>query len=150
MSIAMLCLTTFVACLVGSFVPLVNTEIVVLAAAAAVPPGLLLPVALIAAVAQMGGKSVLYLAGGGMLRLPVNRLTRRLHDSAAAGAQFERSGPIVLFASAFTGFPPLYLTSIASGAVHLPFPRFLVIGFVGRLLRFGALVMVPQAVKVVL
>lgn len=89
MSIAMLCLTTFVACLVGSFVPLVNTEIVVLAAAAAVPPGLLLPLAVIAAVAQMGGKSVLYLAGGGMLRLPVNRLTRRLHDSAAAGAQFE-------------------------------------------------------------
>jgi membrane protein YqaA with SNARE-associated domain len=109
-----------------------------------------MPLVVIAAVAQMGGKSVLYLAGGGMLRLPVNRLTRRLHDSAAAGSQLERSGPMVLFASAFTGFPPFYLMSIASGAVHLPFSRFLVIGFVGRLLRFGALVMVPQAVKVVL
>lgn len=57
---------------------------------------------------------------------------------------------MVLFASAFTGFPPFYLTSIASGAVRLPFSRFLVIGFAGRLLRFGALVMVPQALKVVL
>lgn len=150
MSIAMLFMTTFVGCLVGSFVPLVNTELVVLAAATAVPPVFLLPLVLLAASTQMGAKSVLYLAGGGMLRLPVSRWTRRLHDAAQAGSRYQTGGGVLLFTSAFSGLPPFYLTSIASGAVRLPFARFLAIGFAGRLLRFAALVAIPQAVKAVL
>jgi membrane protein YqaA with SNARE-associated domain len=150
MSTVDLCLTTFVGCLIGSFIPLVNTELVVLAAAAASPPTLLGPLALIAAVTQMGAKSVLYFAGSGMLNLPVNRWTRRLHQAANAGSRFRNGGSLVLFGSAFTGFPPFYLTSIASGAVRLPFTRFLAIGFAGRMLRFSALVGVPQAIRAVL
>ncbi|HUF51157.1 MAG TPA: hypothetical protein VMN60_10005 [Longimicrobiales bacterium] len=150
MSIATLCFTTFVGCLVGSFVPLVNTELIVLAAAAAAPPALLAPLALIAATTQMAAKSVLYFAGGGMLRVPVNRWTCRLHEAASAGARFRNGGGMVIFASAFAGIPPFYLTSIASGAVRHPFTRFVAIGFAGRMLRFSALVGLPQTVKAVL
>jgi membrane protein YqaA with SNARE-associated domain len=105
---------------------------------------------LIAAVTQMGAKSVLYCAGSGMLRLPLNRWTRRLHQAAAAGSRARTGGSLVLFGSALVGFPPFYLSSIASGVVRFPFTRFLAIGFAGRTLRFSALVGIPQALRAVL
>ncbi|MBR9990492.1 MAG: hypothetical protein KFH98_12095 [Gemmatimonadetes bacterium] len=150
MAMANLCFTTFVGCLIGSFIPLVNTELVVLAAAAAAPPALLAPLALIAAATQMAAKSILYCAGGGMLRLPVNRWTRRLHGAADAGSRLRNGSGLVLFGSALAGIPPFYLTSIASGAMRFPFARFVAIGFTGRMLRFSALVGLPEAVKTVL
>ena len=43
----------------------------------------------------------------------------------------------MLFASASTGFPPFYVVSVASGALHIQFRRFLLIGFLGRTIRFA-------------
>lgn len=145
-----LCFSVFGGCLLGSLVPLVNTELIVLSAAAAAPRSLLLPIVLIAATTQILAKSLLYLVGGGMLRLPHNRYTTRVHDTLARAQQHRKVGSLALFASAATGFPPFYLTSIASGAVRIPFPQFVSIGFIGRLLRFSAIVLLPLAIKAVL
>ena len=144
-----LLLTTFGGCLIGSFVPLVNTEIVVLSAAALAPSHLIGPLILMAATTQMLAKSVLYFAGGGLLKLPHNRYTSGIHSALARGQTLQNTGSMFLFASASVGLPPFYLTSLASGAVRIPLKRFLTIGFIGRLLRFSVLVMVPQLIKAI-
>jgi membrane protein YqaA with SNARE-associated domain len=144
MSALAICLSTFLGCLIGSFVPLVNTELVVLGAAAAAPPALLLPLILIAATTQMAAKSVLYFAGGGLLRVS---WSRRLSAALERGRGTQRSGSLFLFVSALTGFPPFYLVSIASGAMRVPFARFLIIGMAGRTIRFIAVVMLPHFLK---
>lgn len=150
MSPVALCFSVFGGCLVGSLVPLVNTELIVLTAAAAAPRSLLVPIILIAAATQIAAKCLLYHAGSGLLRLPRNRYTARVHDALAGAHQLRKAGSLTLFVSASTGFPPFYLTSIAAGAVRTPFAHFVSIGFIGRLLRFTALVLLPQAVKAAL
>jgi membrane protein YqaA with SNARE-associated domain len=147
MSPAAICLSTFLGCLLGSFVPFVNTELVVLSAAAIAPRSLIIPLILIAASTQMLGKSVLYLAGTGLLHLPEKYAPRRLHDALERARRWPNTGSVFLFASATAGFPPFYVVSIAAGALRLPFPRFFLIGLCGRLLRFSAVVIVPQAIK---
>ena len=144
-----LCLSTLVGCLLGSFVPVINTEIIVLTAAASAPAHLLLPLILIASSAQMVAKCALYFAGSGLMRMPRGRLTRKV-EAALLQAQSRRgASSAVLFASASTGFPPFYVMSVASGALHIGFKRFVILGFIGRTLRFTALVMVPYLIKTV-
>jgi membrane protein YqaA with SNARE-associated domain len=46
--------------------------------------------------------------------------------------------------SAFAGLPPFYLVSIAAPALGVSFRTFLAVGLAGRLLRFAALVTLPQ------
>jgi membrane protein YqaA with SNARE-associated domain len=52
-----------------------------------------------------------------------------------------------MFASAFSGWPPFYLVSLAAGTLRQPFAPFFAAGFAGRFLRFGLLVLLPQAVR---
>ena len=47
------------------------------------------------------------------------------------------------FLSSAVGLPPFFATAILAGTLKFPFPRFLVAGFLGRLLRFGLIVAVP-------
>lgn len=143
------CLTTFAGCILGSFVPLVSTELVVLTVAAASPAELTPVIVLIAATSQCLGKGGLYLAGTGAARLPrirdsqkLDALTRRLRGGRTAMA-----GSALLFASTSAGLPPLYLTSIACGAVRFPLARFLPIVLIGRILRFTAVASLPQLVR---
>src|SRR5262245_20356197 len=147
MSAAAICFSAFVGCLVGSFVPFVNSELIILSAAAIAPPGLTIPLILIAALTQMLAKSVLYLAGSGLLHLPEGRATRRLHEALARVQRWQNTGALFLFSSASFGLPPFYLVSVAAGALRLPFPRFFLLGLIGRVLRFSAVVIVPQAIK---
>jgi hypothetical protein len=51
---------------------------------------------------------------------------------------------LLAFASAVTGFPPFYWFSLAAGALRWRFAPFFVAGLLGRLLRFGAVVWLPQ------
>lgn len=150
MSTLAICISTMLGCLVGSFVPLVNTELVVAGAAAAAPRTLLLPLVLIASTTQMAAKAVLYLAGGGLVRLPRRRWNARVQDALEKSRGMHTAGSTFLFASALTGIPPFYVTSVACGAMRLPFARFMAIGLVGRTLRFTVVVLIPFAAKVAL
>ncbi len=142
-----LILSTMIGCFIGSLVPVINTEVIVLAAAAAAPPELAVLLVLVASTTQMAAKSILYLAGSGLLRLPPGWLGKRVEKALAGAHARQAASGAVLFASASTGFPPFYVVSVASGAVRLDFRRFLLLGFLGRTLRFGVLVAVPQLVK---
>jgi membrane protein YqaA with SNARE-associated domain len=141
-----LLISVFFACLLGGLVPFINTELIVLGAAAAAPTRLLVPLILIATTTQMVAKTVLYLGGRGLMRLP-NR-HRRFDTALRTAKRLEKGGSAFLFVSAATGFPPFYMMSIASGAIRLPFTRFFVLGFIGRLVRFGAVVGAPQLIRI--
>ena len=59
-------------------------------------------------------------------------------------------GTGLLAVSALTSVPPFHLASIAAGMTRIPFARFLVLCFGGRLVRFGLLVLAPEVVRRVL
>lgn len=149
MSLFWPCLATFGVSIVSALVPFVNIEIYLLGAAALAPRAMAVPLALSATVGAMVGKVVLYYAARGVVKLPGGRVQRGL---AAAQAQLEarpRMGKLVYFASASVGLPPYYVMSLAAGAVGMNLPFFLVAGFVGRLARFVAIVLLPQAAEAV-
>ena len=60
----------------------------------------------------------------------------------------ERGGALwsLVFASAATGVPPFYGTSLASGAVGMRLSPFITAGSLGRFLRFGALAWAGAAI----
>ncbi len=142
-----LILSTMVGCFIGSLVPVINTELIVLAAAAAAPPELAVALVLVASISQMAAKSLLYLAGTGLLRLPLGWMGRHVEQALAKAQAQQAASGTLLFTSASTGFPPFYVMSVASGALRIDFRRFLVVGFLGRTLRFAVLVAFPVVIK---
>lgn len=135
-------LATFLYCIASGFIPVVNAELFLVAVAAAAPRSALPAVALLAAAGQMVAKSGMYLGGRGVVRLPGGR---RKADLEAIRARVERwrSKDLLVFVSASVGLPPFFATAILAGTLRLAFPRFLVAGFLGRAVRFGAIVAVP-------
>lgn len=140
-------LSTFFGCVVGAFVPVINTELLLLSMSAAAPPALVLPIIVAAAVGQMVGKSVIYAAARGALRLPAGRIAEHVNNAAAHMSSRQHISGALLFASAASGLPPFYLMSITAGLIKLSFARFLLLGTSGRLLRFAAIVLFPQVIK---
>ena len=127
--------------------PWMNAEIVVLALpAVARSPIALAGLVLVATAGQMTGKCLVYWAGRGSSALPSPRVARTIDDWRERMAR-RRSSPMALvFVSSAVGFPPFFVVTAMAGALKLNFPRFLLAGTAGRLLRFGALVCVPQIV----
>jgi membrane protein YqaA with SNARE-associated domain len=50
----------------------------------------------------------------------------------------------LVLVSSLVGLPPFFLVTFVAGAMKMNFVTFLTAGMMGRLVRFGALVMVPQ------
>lgn len=126
---------------VSSLVPLVNAELLLIGLAVASPAAAPLLVVVMAA-GQMVGKSVLFLGGG---RLTRSTLESRLARWRLDGRTRRARAPLIGI-SAFTGLPPFYLVSIAAPALGVSFRTFFTVGLAGRLLRFGALVALPQLI----
>jgi membrane protein YqaA with SNARE-associated domain len=134
-------------CFASAALPFVNSELYLLAAYILVPPDQVPLLVIAAGVGAMGGKAVLYLAGSGALRLPSARLRNavdaaKLQYARAGGRGNLVGGAVVLF-SAMVGLPPFYPISIMAGALRFPFWPFMVLGLIGRTIRFGALALVP-------
>jgi membrane protein YqaA with SNARE-associated domain len=144
-------LTTFGVCLLSAVVPFVNAELYLLGASALAPRGLVVPLVVAAALGQMAGKALMYWAGVGALELPGERLRRMVASVKARypadGTGGAALGGGVILLSASVGLPPFYVVSIACGLLRIPFARFFLLGLVGRLARFGVIVLAPQAVK---
>jgi membrane protein YqaA with SNARE-associated domain len=137
-------LATFAVAFASGIVPLLSIEVYVLAVSAASPQTGVLPVAAAATLGQMGAKSLVYLAGTGVLKLPwrkggrpVDRWSGRL-GRRGGGALW------VILTSSFASVPPLYPASLAAGALRLPFARFFAVGCAGVFLRFVALFSMPR------
>lgn len=124
---------------VSGVVPLVNAELLVVTAAAALPAVGVPLVALASTLGQMSTKMSLFaLAKWAPSRLPA-KAARALER--AARPLRERDGAVtgVVFCSAATGIPPFYGMSLAAGALGVRTWGFLASGSLGRLVRFGAL-----------
>ena len=131
----------------SGILPLVNAELYVLFLGAVAPRPMLPALLVVATLSHMVGKSVTYLAGRCLDRLPACAFTRRV-AAARAGLERRRAvGGALVFASALTGLPPFYAVAVGSGVVGLNFGTFFVAGCAGRLLRFGGLLLVPGVAR---
>lgn len=135
---------TFVFSLVGGIVPFLNVEAYLLSLGVFAPGASVWPVALAAALGQMAAKSLLYLAGRGLLRLPMRAMRERIQAATARLAAAESGSMAVVTTSAVTGIPPFYAISVAAGVLHLRFARFFAVGLAGRVVRFAAVVALPR------
>jgi membrane protein YqaA with SNARE-associated domain len=137
-------LTTFALALAGGVLPFVSIEAYVLALSAASPQADLVPVALAATLGQMLGKSVVYLAGAGVLELRPRQTSPRLRAVIEYLAGTGKAAMAVIFASAAVSVPPLYPASFAAGALRVRFAWFLAAGCAGAFLRFAVLFSLPR------
>ena len=138
---------SFVFSLVSAVVPVLNTEVYLVAVAALAAPAQLGPVVLAATLGQVAGKIPFYLAGRGILRLPMGRYEARIEEYRG---RFERSTWAVnaaLFSSASWGVPPFLVGPYLAGFFDVSFARFLAWSLLGRALRFGVIVLVPVAAR---
>jgi len=135
--------------LVSGLVPVLNTEAYLLAVAAFAPSDRLLPVVLLTTLGQMMAKSLLYLAGSGVMSPSfLGARAARLEEVKNRLETAPTGVAALVFASASAGWPPFYLVSLAAGSLRFSLARFLLIGGSGRLLRFAAVVAVPRLLGV--
>ena len=142
-----ICLTSFLICGLGALLPFVNTEVYLIGAAALMPKPLWTPLVIAGSVGAMAGKVLLYYAGRGVVKLPWKRAQKGLATMQARMEAKPAAGKLLYSVSAVFGLPPFYVTTVAAGAVGMNFTFFLVVGFIGRLIRFAAVVALPAVAK---
>lgn len=138
--------SAFVGCAIGSVIPIVHTELLILGITAVTPGPDGIPLVFLAATGTMVGKTILYYAGRGLLKFKF-RNRHKIDEFIAKAKRRQGVAGSVLFASAASGFPPFYVVTVASGILKLSVITFVTLGFVGRFLRFLAVVYAPQIVK---
>ncbi|MBA4155930.1 MAG: VTT domain-containing protein [Gemmatimonadetes bacterium] len=147
MTLFWLSISTFGVCVASGFVPLINAEIYLLAASAATPRHASLYLILMGTLGQMTAKVVMYYAGRGTIRLPAHRYSQAISRAAVHMERWRGRRDLMIFVSAFSGLPPFFAISVLAGAVSAPLWRFVVAGFLGRLLRFTTVVLFPDLLK---
>ncbi len=140
-------LATFLVCLVSGFLPLVNAELYLVSISAISSKSVALPVILLSTSGQMTAKSIIYLAGRGFLNLPLGKYEKKIEKVRETFAKWQNKIDLLIFMSAFLGFPPFFIVSILAGMQKLNFRRFFIFGFFGRLLRFAITFLFPQLIK---
>ena len=150
MTLLPLWLATFAFCVVGAIVPFMNTELYLLTVSAATPRAFMLPLVVAATAGQMAGKVAMFYAGRGVLHVRGERVKRGLTAMRARLDSRPRAAKLVLFSSATVGIPPLYLMSVACGAIGMGIVPFVVIGSVGRFVHFFVIAFLPQYGKTLL
>jgi membrane protein YqaA with SNARE-associated domain len=138
---------TFGLTVASAVFPWMNAEVIVLALPAVAPtrPALVL-LLLVATAGQMAGKCIVYWIGRRGSKYSTPRMTRAIDRWRDRLANW-RTGPMgLVFFSSAVGLPPFFVVTAMAGALRVNFPRFLVAGTAGRLVRFGALILVPQLV----
>lgn len=141
-------LTCYGLAVVSAVLPWVNAEVLVVAVAAATASWheLAIVVATVTA-GQLTGKSMMYWAVRHARVMPTPRVERLLDRWRGRVDGRPRLALKVVFASAAFGLPPLYLVTIASGALRIAFWPFLAVSACGRVLHFGALALLPGVVN---
>lgn len=142
--------STFSAAVISAFVPVVNIELVLIAASVALPRSYAPVLILAATLGQMTGKSLMFFGGRGVKFLQRGRMKARIDDVGAMMQRRNGALGAMLFVSAATGLPPFYVVSVASGLTGVAFVQFATLGFLGRLVRFSIVVMFPQLIKALL
>ncbi len=129
----------------SALIPLINLEVYLVGLGAVAGSGRVWLFATVAGVGQMLSKLVWYYLGANALRWG---WVRRKVETPKAQAKLELwrtrtderpvIGGLLLFASAATGFPPFAIVAVLAGQLRMNVALFLVVGTVGRTLRFAA------------
>lgn len=141
---------TFFYCVLSALVPVANAEVYLVGVALAsdAPAPLL---ALAAAAGQVLGKMAFYLLGRGVI--DVSRLRRHARTGGRWTTRMVRVsawcgrhpwGPAaVTLVSAVSGLPPFAVVSVLAGSLRMRWWLFALCGFVGRYVRFLAVLVSP-------
>jgi membrane protein YqaA with SNARE-associated domain len=139
-----ICLTTALVAFVSGLVPFVSAEAYLVSVSALAPGAALGGVVAAATFGQMAAKVLLYLTGRGLLHVPLRRPEACSGRVARLLASGEGKAAALVFASAVSGIPPFYVVTLAAGALGFPLRRFVVLGVLGRLLRFAGVFLAPR------
>jgi membrane protein YqaA with SNARE-associated domain len=137
-------LGTFAFCACSAMIPVLHAEAYLVAASLLAPPELRWPLIIAAASGQMLGKVGMYYAGRGVRLIPGERMQRRIRLATERYRDTAQLGGGLVFLSAASGIPPFYLISVAAGTLTFPIMPFIILGFLGRFLRFTAAVFLPH------
>lgn len=137
-------LLTYGLAIVSALVPWFNAELLLLGAIVSVDTSTeIVLIVLAVTLGQLTGKTLMYWAARRASEAPSPRLQKFLDRWRSRIDGHPSSASLLIFVSAVTGFPPLYLVTIASGALRVGFLPFIAAGGVGRLLHFGVLALLP-------
>jgi membrane protein YqaA with SNARE-associated domain len=127
--------------------PWVNAEVIILSLPAMAPskPALLL-LLLVATAGHMTGKCFLYWAGRKGDRVLTGRAGKALTKWRERLETKPSKAVALVLISSVVGLPPFFLMTILAGTLRMNFVVYLTAGTMGRLVRFGAVVMLPQLV----
>ena len=140
-------LSTYIIAVISGFVPVVNIEVYLVWVAAFTPRSQGLPIAILATLGQMTAKTLMYLGGAGILKITLRKPEEKMAAVQKKFESWKNRTSLFIFLSAFLGVPPFYFVSVASGALKIKLPRFLIAGLAGRFLRFGITVFFPHLIK---
>jgi membrane protein YqaA with SNARE-associated domain len=144
LSISNIYLATFVYCFASGLVPIFNTEIYLMSISALAPNASAWPVTIIATSGQLISKTLVYLAGRGIIHLPLKRYERKMEEIGEKFDKWKSAPYLFVFISGLIGIPPLYAVTFFAGLIKLDFIKFFITGFLGRFIRFAIAVQLPQ------
>ena len=128
----------------GGLLPFSPIEPILVGIALAMPAWLAAPAIALATVCQMATKMLLFRGSTRVVsrlsdrkRAMIERVSARL-----AGRPWLQRGTVLV--SATTGMPPLYLTTVACGALRIRKRDYFFAGAIGRTLRFSAIALLPR------
>ena len=107
----------------------------------------LVALVIVATAGQMVGKSVLYWTSRETTCLPSPPIASALERWRRRLVTHPSNAVTLVLVSSIVGIPPFYLVTMAAGTLRVDFGRFFAAGTVGRLVRFGALALVPHLVR---
>jgi membrane protein YqaA with SNARE-associated domain len=133
---------SFLLAVASGLIPFVINIELYLIAVAALAHASPVPIVGLVTMGQMTAAFILHLSGMGARNLEFLRRVR-LDRAAAAFEKYPRHSFAVVGFSSLTGLPPFYAVSLLSGALRLPRLQFMVIGTIGRVVRFSAVYLAP-------
>ncbi len=130
-------------------VPTGTAEAFALAAGVVNPPMLRVPLIVVYTAGHIIGKLLWYWFGTHSERFRNPRIRQMIARAKELLAKNRHVGNGLLFTSSFASLPPFLPMVVASGVARVPIATFLVVSFVGRLLRFGAVAAFPALIRFV-
>jgi membrane protein YqaA with SNARE-associated domain len=136
-------IVSFLVALASGLIPFVISLEAYLIAVAALAHAAPVPMVATAVAGQMTAKFILYNTGSGALKLKFVKQEKMAKAVVAFEKYHTHSMGVVAFSS-IVGIPPFYGVSLLAGALRLPLYQFMIVGTIGRIIRFGTVYLVPS------